>query len=311
MRLDRFDLNLLMALDVLLQERNVTRAAERLHIGQSAASAALARLREHFADELLVRVGRQLELTPLAAHLVVPVREALQHARAAISLRAEFDPATASRRLTVCASDYAIAVLLADVVRRLADTAPGVEVELRAPPADVVDAFERGGIDLLVMPAQYTQQIDHPQQVLFEDQHACLVCASRAPGPEGLTMDDYLSRGHVAVRFGDGRSLAFEEWFLPRYGQQRRVECSVGSFGLMAALVHGTSRIATLHRRQAELLARQYPVVVVPAPFEMPPVVETLVWPRHLDGDLGHRWVREQIAQVAAALVAPASRHWS
>lgn len=302
MRLDRFDLNLLVALDVLLQERNVTRAAERLFIGQAAASAALARLREHFGDELLVRVGRRLELTPLAGSLVQPVREALLQVRSAISLRAGFDPATSSRRLTVCASDYVVSVLLADLVRHLAQQAPGISLDLRNPPADVADAIDRGGVDLLVLPAAYAAEIQHPQLPLFEDVYACLVCADHPLAGAGLGLEAYLAHGHVAVRFGDGRGLALDEALQARTGHSRRVECSVGSFSLLAPVLPGTRRIATLHRRQAVQLARQHGLALLPAPFDMPPLVETLVWPSHLDGDPAHRWVRQQLCEAAAAL---------
>ena len=120
MRLDRFDLNLLVVLDALLEERNVTKASERLHIGQSAASGALGRLRDYFGDELLVPVGRKLTLTPLAQSLVEPVRDTLLRARATIARKPGFDPATAERRFSICASDYVTTVLLAAVVCRLA-----------------------------------------------------------------------------------------------------------------------------------------------------------------------------------------------
>ncbi len=103
MRLDRFDLNLLVVLDALLEERNVTRASKRLHIGQSAASAALARLREYFGDELMVPVGRGLMPTPLAQSLAEPVRDTLLRARATIARKPAFDPASAERRFMVCA----------------------------------------------------------------------------------------------------------------------------------------------------------------------------------------------------------------
>ncbi len=302
MRLDRFDLNLLVVLDALLDERNVTRASERLHIGQSAASGALARLREYFDDELLVPVGRRLELTPLAQSLVDPVRDTLLRARATIARKPGFEPATAQRRFSVCASDYVTTVMLAQVVRQVAEQAPGVALDLRSPPKDVLDAFERGGIDLLVMPEQYVARLAHPQAPLFQDTQVCLVWQEHASVGDALTMPQYLELGHVAVRFGDERSMAFEEWFLPRYGKQRRIECSVDSFSALPALVVGTQRLATLHRRLAAHFVQQFALRAVAAPFEMPPLTEVMAWPRYLDHDPAHAWLRRCMAQCAAAM---------
>lgn len=302
MRLDRFDLNLLVVLDVLLEERNVTRAGERLHIGQSATSAALRRLRDYFGDELLVPAGRRLEPTPLAMSLVAPVRDALLRARAAMSLRPSFDPAVASRRFVICASDYAISVLLAQAIGRIARLAPGIRIELRRPPGDIEESFERGNIDLIVLPEQYAMKLDHPNQQLLSDTHVCMVCNNHPLAAEDLTMDRYLDLGHVAVRLGEEGSIAFEEWFLPRYGRQRRVECTVDYFSAVPMLLLGTDRIATLHERLARDMARRFPLTLKTAPFQMQPLVEYLVWPRYMLQDPAHRWLREEILATAADL---------
>ena len=292
MRLDRFDLNLLVALDTLLEERNVTKASERLHIGQSAMSSALARLREYFGDELLVLVGRRLVLTPLAESLVGPVRDTLLSARATISRRPGFDPAVAERRFSICASDYVTTVMLAEALRRIAVQAPGVAVDVRSPPKNVFEVFERGAVDLLVMPEQYVAQLQHPQARLFVDTQVCMAWAGNTQLGESLSFEQYMNLGHVAVRFGDDRSIAFEEWFLPRYGQQRRIETTVDNFSTLPLLVVGTQRVATLHRRLAEHFAKHLPVRLIEPPFDMPPVVEVMAWPRHMDHDPAHVWLR-------------------
>lgn len=300
MRLDRFDLNLLVVLDALLEERNVTRAAQRLHIGQSAASGSLARLRDYFGDELLVAVGRQLVLTPLAETLVQPVRESLLKVRATISRLPEFDPATAQRSFMVCASDYVTTVMLAEAARRISQLAPGVVIDIRSPPKNVLEVFDRGTIDLLVLPEQYTTRLQHAQTRWFEDQQVCMVCAANTSIGETLSFDQYIAMGHLSVRFGDERSITFEEWFLPRYGKQRRVELSVDNFSTLPLLVIGTDRIATLHRRMAEHFAAYLPLKLLPAPFEMPPLAEVMCWPRHLDRDPAHEWFRKVLLDCAA-----------
>ena len=305
MRLDKFDLNLLVVLDTILEERNVTRASARLHIGQSAASGALARLRDYFGDELLVPVGRQLVLTPLGQSLVEPVRDALLRVRSAISLKPGFDPTTADRRFLICASDYLTTVLITAVVRRIAEQAPHVVLDIRRPMPDWLEVFERGNIDFLVMPEPYIASLSSRKSTLFEDTHVCMVCADNSGVGSSLSFDQYMAMGHVAVHFGDERSLAFEEWFLPRFGKQRQVELSVDNFSILPLVVMGTQRIATLHRRQGEHFARHLPVRLLATPFEMPPLVEIMAWPNHLEDDPAHRWLRKTIVDCVAELPAP------
>lgn len=299
MRLDHFDLNLLVMLDALLEERNVTKASQRVHIGQSAASGALARLREYFGDELLVPVGRRLMLTPLAESLVEPVRDTLLKARATIARKPQFDPATAERRFLVRASDYVTTVMLSEAMRLIARQAPSVAIDIRSQSRDVFEVFDRGGIDLLVLPRQYMTRIKHSQMPWFEDAQICMVWSGNRMVGETLSFEQYVSMGHVAVRFGDERSLTFEEWFLPRYGKQRRVEASVDNFSTLPLLVVGTQRIATLHHRLAEHFARHLPLRLIKPPFEMPALVEVMCWPRYLDHDPAHKWFREMLLACA------------
>jgi DNA-binding transcriptional LysR family regulator len=302
MRLNRFDLNLLVVLDVLLEERNVTRASRRLHISQSGASAALNRLREHFDDELLVPLGRQLTLTPLALSLVGPVREALEKARAAIACAPTFEPASADRRFVVCASDYVAAVLLAPAAQRIAKVAPGISLDIRSPPKDIAGTFDRSAADLVVLPEQYGEGLPHPQARLMDDGHVCVVWAHHPSLGSDISLEQYLSLGHVVVRLGDERSLSFEEWFLPRQGQTRRIACVVDTFSALPWLVIGTERIATLHRRLANRFASMLPLRSLELPFEIPRLVEMMIWPRHLQADPAHAWLREQLLGCAREL---------
>jgi DNA-binding transcriptional LysR family regulator len=232
------------------------------------------------------------------------VRDTLLRARATIARRPGFDPATAERRFAVCASDYVTTVLLGAAIGRIAGQAPGLVLELRSHQKDVFETFERGNIDLLVMPEQYVARLDHPHARLFDDTQVCLVWQGHQGIGASLTFDEYMAAGHVAVRFGDERSIAFEEWFLPRHGQQRRIECTVDNFASVPLLVVGTQRIATLHRRLAEHFVRSLPLRIVEAPFEMPPLVEMMAWPRYLDADPAHCWLRETLLACAGELPA-------
>lgn len=301
MRLDRFNLNLLVVLDALLEERSVTKASARLNLGQSATSGALAQLREHFDDALLVQVGRRLTRTPLAESLMDPVRDILLMTRATMVRKPNFDPASAQRRFMVCASDYVTIVMLSTALVRVTQEAPSIAVDIRGQTPNTFDVFDRGGIDLLALPAQYLPRLKQSHAKWFDDEQVCMVCRTNRQVGKRLSFDQYMALGHVAVRLGDDRAITFEEWFLPRYGKQRRVEGSVDNFGTLPMLVLGTERIVTLHRRLAEHFAERYPVRLVKAPFDMPPLQEHLCWPRHLDHDPAHVWFRNTLLAAAGA----------
>ena len=303
MRLDRFDLNLLIALDALLDERNVTRAADRLRLGQSAASAALGRLREFFEDELLTPVGRQFELTPLAQALVEPVKDTLIRARAAISTKPSFDPSKVSRTFRICASDYATYVLVSRVAIALAQRAAGFQLEISHLPKHVEQVFPLGDIDLMILPEQYASRISHPQMHLLSDDHVCMMDRARKLKRGKLTEDDYFAARHVNVRLGEAGTVSFEELFFPRVGRQRQVACTVDSYCLLPRMLCGTDRIATTHRLLAQDLARHYPVKYVDFPFEIPKLNESMIWPSFRDQDPSHKFLRtvfEDCAQQMA-----------
>ena len=303
MRLDRFDLNLLVALDIILDECNVTRASVRLNVGQSAASAALARLREYFGDELLVPVAGRLVRTPIAESLVEPVRDILMRARATLAQRPGFDPASSDRRFLIYASDYAMTVFLSDVVRRVSLAAPAIRLDVRSAMHEVIDVFGRGTIDLLFLPEPYLSSLAAPRERLFEDSHVCMVWAGNTEvSGDTLSLEKYLSMGHVAAYFGSESSVAFEEWFLPRYGKQRRVEITADNFASIPLMLLGTNRIATLHRKQADHFAHYLPVRLLNTPFALPPLVEVMSWPAHLDQDPAHAWLRAQVQESVASM---------
>ncbi len=148
------DLNLLVALDVLLEERNVTRAADRLGLTQSATSRLLGRLRTVFGDPLFVRTSRGLEPTRRALEIASPLRSALHDVGRLLLERPAFDPKTARRRFRIAAVDYAQSVLLAPLVARMEREAPSIEIELRQPSAQNERDLEAGSLDLLLTPQQ-------------------------------------------------------------------------------------------------------------------------------------------------------------
>lgn len=182
MALQSFDLNLVPALSALLEERNVTRAAERLSLGQPAVSAALARLRRHFDDPLLVREGRTYRLTTFADSLLGPTREAMSALDAAVGARRVFDPAADVRTFTVATSDYAALVILRPLLARLAEDAPGVRLRPVPISMGMGEALRRSTLDLVLLPMELAGELqDLPRKALFEDRFRAYSCASTSP----------------------------------------------------------------------------------------------------------------------------------
>jgi len=147
MNLQRFDLNLLVALDALLTEKNVTRAGRRMNLSQSAMSGALARLRGFFQDELLVAVGRSMVLTPLADDLVQPLRDVLLQVHGTITTKTRFDPASSKRHFSIAVSDYVTSVLMIDLLRHVKAEAPTITFELRPIGQPAGEHLERGDLE--------------------------------------------------------------------------------------------------------------------------------------------------------------------
>ncbi|SCK25096.1 DNA-binding transcriptional regulator, LysR family [Variovorax sp. HW608] len=306
MRLNRLDLNLLVALDVLLDEKNITRAAQRLNLSQPAASGVLARLRDYFGDPLLMQVGRAMRLTPKAEELKAPVRDVLLTIRSTIAVPPGFDAATSRRHFRIIASDYPISVLLAEAARRMGDEAPGVTLEIVMPWDEVQDAIVRGEVDMLIMPRQYLAP-GHPSEALYTESYSCVVWAGNTQVGDSLTLEQYMSLSHVTTMFGSRRQPSLEEWFLKSSALARRIEVTTSNFNTLPLFVLGTHRVATMHTRLAQLFARTLPLRIVPLPLDFPTMVWCMQWPRHLSADPAHQWFRGVLMAAATAADAGAS----
>lgn len=305
MNLHLFDLNLLVALDALLTECNVTQAGNRLNLSQPAMSGALARLRSHFQDELLVSVGRRMARTPLGEELVQPVRELLARTKATLETRLQFDPATSTRSLSMAVSDYVTTVLLAPVLRRIAKEAPCMTVELRPLGRDADEALGSGELDFLIHPVDYLLE-SHPSEMLFEDHYTCVAWSENHSIGPTLSPEQYLSLGHVVFKPGAHPAYGHDEQHLRSAGHKRRVALYSPSFCLLPELVAGTNRVATVHSRLALEYARRLPIKLLPMPIEIPPLVEMLQWHRVHDLDPAHQWFRRLLRDTVRELPTPA-----
>lgn len=303
MNLHRLDLNLLVALDALLTERSITKAADRLHLSPSATSGALARLREFFDDELLTRIGRRMVTTPLGESLQVAVRDALLHVQATVDIKPKFDPATSRRNFRLMMSDYVATVVMPDVLQRLAQAAPSVTIELLANDEEPWESLSRGEIDFLVLPRNFVRP-DHPAQTLFEDEYVCVCWSGNAAIGDTITLEQCLSTGHVVTRLGSQRPPTIDAWFFQRFGHERRVDVIATTFGSVPHMLVGTDRLSIMHRRLASVYARMMPLKILPVPIEMPRLVEMIQWHKYRDRDPARVWMTQVLTDCAVAVSA-------
>jgi DNA-binding transcriptional LysR family regulator len=306
MQLNRFDLNLLVALDALLQEKNVTRAAQRLFISQPAMSVALGRLREYFTDPLLRRSGRDLELTPRARALRQPAREALLQVRAAISPQAIFEVATAQRTFIVMIPDFMVSWLLPPVVRQVAQIAPGVRLQLESWSAQGPSRLERGELDLFV-------SIDNPRVLGLPKYPEALrkaelrpitwVCAVSKDHPEvgeELTRAQFLRLPHIYVRT-PGDPLPVTEAARRHLGVDLDVRVQSQNVLEVPFILPGTPLIGIMPESVASQLASCLALRVLPLPAGLLPRRRVvMLWHRLSEPDPGHAWLRSLLIQASA-----------
>jgi DNA-binding transcriptional LysR family regulator len=298
MRLDDFDLNLLVAFEALLEERSVTRAANRLNLTQSAMSAALKRLREAFQDELLVLYGKRMVPTPHALALAPQVAGAILQLRTIISAGTVFDPAKSQRRFRIEASDYITTVLIVPLLEVLARQAPGIRLDLSQPDEGTTERMITGEIDLLLTPEQFLGT-EHPRDLLFEERHVVVGWSGNPVMQRPLTERVFLESGHVAVRIS-GRDT-FIEGALQELGVQRRIEVTAPSFIQAPWLLPGTNRLALMHERLARIVAPNLSLVIADPPMDLPVMREMMQVHATREGDPAVRWLRVKLQELAAA----------
>lgn len=297
------DLNLLPQLQVLLELRNVSRAAERLQLSQPATSAAMARLRRHFDDELLVRNGRTYDLTPFAQSLVPLVDDAMLHIQRATRVRAGFDAATSEREFIIGASDYAAALIVGPLRRILREEAPGVSVDFVPTSKSGIQGHmaDYSKIDLLVGPTGYHMQGVSKQ--LFRDG---FVAVADTENPllqqPRLTLEDLVTVPHAVGYFGEGISTPADRMF-ESHGVQRRVAAVVAGFLSLPLLVEGTDLVALVPRMLAARAQRGADIVVLEfSEGTEASLVEAMYWHPSQTEDPASVWLRSVVQRACSRL---------
>lgn len=292
------DLALLVSLNALLEENNVTRAAARLHISQPALSAQLARLRDLFGDPLLLpsESGRGMVPTPRALALRDGLRESLRQLEAAVRNPESFDPARAERTFAVAANDNVVTMFGIELMRRIAASGgKGLRARFCEPNLDgIVARMERGELDLILGAVQTIP----PQLKAVPLSSERYVMAQRRGHPRGTrapTLKQFCALEHVLVSTkGDFHS--FMDQRLGELGQKRQVVVVVPHYNLVPAILAHTDYVCTLPIRFLQKFKGQLDIFKLP--FELPEFAIAMAWHPRSEHDPGHRWLREQLKSV-------------
>lgn len=298
------DLNLLLVLDALLIERNVTRAGKRIGLSQPATSRALSRLRDHFRDPLLIRDGNALVPTSRADELAEPLTLALAALGRVLSAPEPFEPATTRKSFTLAAADYAQFVVLPPLVARLQARAPGIDLIVRDLGAmSSADALAHGLVDLVITPR--ASRLPHAAEVfdegahifrrhLFEERFVCLVRDDHPRVKKRLSLDTYIDLPHAFIA-PRGTPGGIVDDVLGTLGLSRRVSVTVQSFLVAPWVVAQSDLIITLAERLARALSHTLPLRVLKPPIAIPAFAMEVTWHERRHRDPAHRWLRSEL----------------
>jgi DNA-binding transcriptional LysR family regulator len=296
MNIDTFDLNLLKALVAIYEERQITAAADRLGITQPGLSHILARLRGTFSDELFLRAKGGMEPTAMAEDLYARIRPGLHQLQESISITDALSGERLDRTFVLGMNDYGATIILPALIRRIAEAAPKVRLKTRhyAHGAQF-DDLRAGGIDLSISVAGHHPGWTNAETLFSED--ALVVAAANNPVlADGMTLDAYTACPHV-IMAPDGVDRNWIDDHLADMGRTRSVQHAVPHFLAIPPIIRATSMISTLPGRIAETLGRDDGLITYPLPFTAPLHEIVQIWPKRMDRDLQHKWLRARIAE--------------
>jgi len=295
--LRNLDLNLLVTLDALLAEHNVTRAAERLHLSQPTVSIQLARLRDVFNDPLLLAGPRGMRPTARAEELREPLRQALEALEQAVAPSTPFDPAQANQTWRIAASDYSESTILLPAIAGLGKVAPATRLAvLQIIPALIARQAEQGDIDLAFHITVEAPPGLRRKSVFVEN----YLLAGRAghPGLKGrLTVEKFCALNHVIVSPDGGGFHGVTDSALAELGMQRRVALSIPHFLFLESVLINTDLVALVPSR---LVRNSKTLQVVKPPLAIPGYEMLMLWHERVHRDPAHQWLREHIVNSVA-----------
>ena len=290
------DLNLLAALDALLQERHVTHAAERIGLSQPAMSRALGRLRRIFNDEILVRVGNELYPTPYAMELVRPVHTLMDGIYDLVKHKPQFDPYRDHRVFSIAASDYSIYLLLRPLAATIAQETPGISLEICQLHTDSFNQLQQGELDLVF--GRQPEGCNLPKKVIFEDRYMCAVWKGNEEVNEELSLEEFLELPHLAHQVGSGIHASSGKGIMEAAGIRQANVVTIESFFILPFLLPGTRFVTLLPYHIGKRLIPSVPIRMLEPPFHIDPITLPMSWHPRSSEDPGHVWLRRQLEHI-------------
>jgi DNA-binding transcriptional LysR family regulator len=296
--LRQVDLNLLLALHALLEERHVTRAAKRCFLSQSAMSRALERLREMFGDALLIRTGRAYERTIRGDSLLRELQSLLPRLESMVRGE-EFDPARSQERFRLAVRHHASITLIPPLIRRIRTEAPDVRLEVAQWEEQAYEAVIAGSLDAALSAEDPPSSLE--SEVLFQMDFVCVVGAAQRVHPRRFTMAQYLELPHVAVETWAGQQTPVDRP-LAQFGAKRRVVLRVPFFSAAIFSVANTDLVLTMPRKLTKIVRPLKGVRLVEPPREIRPFPYFMTWHPRLNEEPAHAWFREQVRAAARTI---------
>jgi DNA-binding transcriptional LysR family regulator len=294
----RLDLNLLVTLEALLVEQNVTKAAARLHLSQPAVSAQLSRLRDVFGDPLLVPAQRGMTPTAKAVELLGPLRQALDSVRATVAPQ-DFEPANAKLTVTIACTDYLQAAVVQPLVQVLRSKAPGVRVAVRnLEMVQLEEQMARGDVDLALMtPAAAPASLR--TRHLFDERYVLIGRRDHPRLRDVITVEEFAQLEHVIVSLRGGDFQTPVDDVLAALGRERNVVLSAASFLFVPEVVSQSDFVALVPERL--VLNRADKLQLLEPPFPVEGFAVGMVWHGRSHAHSGQRWIREAVVAVVGA----------
>ncbi|EKG37790.1 MULTISPECIES: LysR family transcriptional regulator [Pseudomonas] len=291
--LRKADINLMVVFETLMQERNVTRAAEKLFLGQPTISAALNRLRSLLNDPLFIRVGHRMEPTARAHEILKHLTPALDAMSTALSLTTDFDPSVSKMTFRIGLTDDVEFGLLPAMLKAIREEAPGVVIVVKhVDYLNISEVLMSGDITVGVC---LTRELPaNAKRKTLRNVQPRLVRADKPASP--MSLDEYCSRPHVVVSHVASVSSFADEW-LTALGRKRQVVLSVPQFATLPALMAGTDMISGLSDYAAKAMSALGLLYDEPLPFPTPGLDLSMTWLSVMDSDPAERWLRSRIEE--------------
>ncbi len=292
------DLNLLKALDALLDERSVTKAATRLALTQPAVSSMLTRLRDSFDDPLFVRTQRGIIPTPRAQALATPVKRLLEEINQLLQSE-KFDPTTATNTFTIAATDYALQAIIVPFMSLLHQHAPHARLSVRAIEDERIQTqLETGQIDIALMTPETTPADLHARR-LFDERYVCTFRQDHPIIQQPITLDQFCDANHAIVSYLGGAFRGATDVALEAIGRSRHVSLSISSFLALIQILRTSDLVAVVPEK---LVRHETDLCVTEPPLVIPGFTKVAAWHERTHHDPAHQWLRSLLVEACSHL---------